>query len=109
VLWQQRWLVVAAACCCELLPGLLRTHEHLLLTVLLGWLFGLKWSDCVIAAGAGHEIGKHRLLSNGGALPLGRGEDAATQRMIVPQAKKSGERGGKRRFRDQKSKQKYLH
>jgi hypothetical protein len=38
VLWQQRWLVVAAGCCCELL----RTHEHLLLTVLLGsWLFGL--------------------------------------------------------------------
>jgi hypothetical protein len=39
VLWQQRWLVVAAAagCCCELL----RMHEHLLLAVLLGWLFGL--------------------------------------------------------------------
>jgi hypothetical protein len=35
-LWQQRWLVVAG-CCCELL----RKHEHMLLTVLLGWLFGL--------------------------------------------------------------------
>jgi hypothetical protein len=30
VLWQQRWLAVAAAgCCCELL----RTHEHLLLAL----------------------------------------------------------------------------
>ena len=30
------WLLLAAAgCCCELL----RTHEHLLLTALLGWLF----------------------------------------------------------------------
>jgi hypothetical protein len=37
LLWQQRWLIVAAGCCCELL----RTHEHLLLAVLLGWLFGL--------------------------------------------------------------------
>jgi hypothetical protein len=36
VLWQQRWLAVAG-CCCELL----RTHEHLLLVVLLGWLYGL--------------------------------------------------------------------
>jgi hypothetical protein len=29
--------VALLGCCCELL----RTHEHLLLAVLLGWLFGL--------------------------------------------------------------------
>ena len=35
----RRCLLAAAllGCCCELL----RTHEHLLLAVLLGWLFGL--------------------------------------------------------------------
>jgi hypothetical protein len=33
-----RWrFLAAAASCCKLL----RTHEHLLLAVLLGWLFGL--------------------------------------------------------------------
>jgi hypothetical protein len=32
------WLLLAAAgCCCELL----RTHEHLLQTAMLCWLFGL--------------------------------------------------------------------
>jgi hypothetical protein len=43
-LWQQRWLVVAAGCCWLLAAGCccaLRTHEHLLLTAVLCWLFGL--------------------------------------------------------------------
>jgi hypothetical protein len=41
------WLLLAAAgCCCELLRAAasccaLRTHEHLLLTAMLCWMFGL--------------------------------------------------------------------
>jgi hypothetical protein len=63
-------------------------------------------SDCVIAAGAGHGIGKHQLLSDGIC--------AARQRMIVPQAKKLKKEEVRLLLRgdfacDEKSKQKYLN
>ena len=48
----------------------------------------------MIAAGAGHEIGKHFFRT--GFAPLGRGEVAARPRMVVPQAKKSEESAGEK-------------
>jgi hypothetical protein len=48
----------------------------------------------VIAAEAGHEIGKHFFRT--GLAPLGRGGDAARQRMAVPQANKSEESAGEK-------------
>jgi hypothetical protein len=65
----------------------------------------------VIAAGAGHEIGKHRLLSDGVCAPWGGGKTPQGKGCLAAGQKKSEERReerGKQRLRDQKSKQKYL-
>ena len=65
----------------------------------------------MIAAGAGHEIGKHRLLSDGVCAPWGGGKTPQGKGCLAAGQKKSEERReerGKQRLRDQKSKQKYL-
>ena len=65
----------------------------------------------MIAAGAGHEIGKHRLLSDGVCAPGAGGRRRKAKNDCAAGPKTSEERGeerGKRRLRDQKSKQKYL-
>ena len=65
----------------------------------------------MIADGAGHEIVKHRLLSDGVCAPGAGGSRRKAKNACAVGPKKSEERGeerGKRRLRDQKSKQKYL-
>jgi hypothetical protein len=65
----------------------------------------------MIAAGAGHEMGKQRLVSDGVCAPGAGGSRRKAKNACAAGPKKSGERGeerGKRRLRDQKSKQKYL-